>query len=122
MAVFTPFVAAAASAAVYGSKHNNNNNTRINIDINQNRELYKKREYIKEYLEKKFKVEKVEYFEDRINFTIYRLLFWFGGIGIQLSNEMIVMYGKDNLCDYCYNLILEQLYKNTKEKYVNDYE
>lgn len=122
MPVFTPFVAAAAIAACGGSKHKGNNNKRYNIDINRNRELYKKREYIKEYLEKKFKVEKVEYIENRINFTIYRLKFWNVGVGIQLSNEMLTMCGKDYLCNYCYHLILEQLYKDTKEKYVNDYE
>ena len=121
MAVFTPLVAAAIAG--YGaSKHNFNKNSGNNNDINEFIELYKKREYIKEYLEKKFKVEKVDFFENEINFTIYRLRFWNGGIGIQLSNEMIIMSGKDYLCNYCYHLILEQLYKNTKEKYVNDYE
>lgn len=111
---------AAINAAVYGHKHRNLSKVKYDIDINETRELYKKRNLILEYLEKKFKANKIEFDEEPTHFTIYRLRFGnFYGIGIRISNEMIVYADIEFLYKYCYDLVFKQLIEDTKEKYVN---
>lgn len=111
------------TAAVYGHRHKNSTIVNYDIDINKVQELYKKRNLILEYLEKKFKVNKIEFDEEPTQFTIYRLRFRnYYGVGIRLSNEMIVNADIEWLYRYCYDLVFSELVKNTKEKYVNDLE
>ena len=111
---------AAINAAVYGHRHRNHQKVNYDININEIRELYKKRNLILEYLEKKFKVNKVEFDEEPTQFTIYRLKFGnFYGIGIRISNEMIVYADIELLYKYCYDLVFKQLIEDIEEKYVN---
>ena len=114
---------AAINAAIYGHRHKNSTIVNHDININKVQELYKKRNLILEYLEKKFKVNKIEFDEEPTQFTIYMLRFRnYYGVGIRLSNEMIVNADIKWLYRYCYDLVFSELVKNTKEKYVNDLE
>ena len=111
---------AAINTAVYDIDIETHQKVNYDIDINEARELYKKRNLILEYLEKKFKVNKIEFDEEPTQFTIYRLRFGnYYGIGIRISNEMIVNADIEWLYKYCYDLVFSELMKNTKEKYVN---
>ena len=113
---------AAINAAIYGNKHNHNKeNKSIDINFNKIRELYKKQNLILEYLQKKFKCKKVSIIEEfNINETIYRLDFNYYFIGVRISNELIIEASIEYLYNYSYDLIVEQLYKDTREKYIND--
>jgi len=112
---------AAINAAVYGHRHRNTSKVNYDIDINKVRELYKKRNSILDYLEKQFKVNKITLDEEPTNFTIYELRFGnFYGVGIRISNEMIINADIEWLYKYCYDLVFNELIKNTKEKYVNE--
>ena len=90
-------------------------------EFNEKRELYKKANQIQEYLENTFKVEKVEQVEGR-NGIVYRLLFGFYGVGINLSKELIIARDIDWLCHYAYELVFERLIVDTKRKYINEEE
>ncbi len=114
---------AAINAAVYGHRHRNTSKVNYDIDINKVRELNKKRNSILDYLEKQFKVNKITLDEEPTNFTIYELKFGnFYGVGIRISNEMIINADIEWLYRYCYDLVFNELIKNTKEKYVNNLE
>lgn len=114
---------AAINAAIYGHRHRNTSKVNYYIDINEIRELYKKSNLILEYLEKQFKVSKITKDEEPTGFIIYCLRFGnFYGVGIMISNEMIINADIEWLYKYSYNLVFGELIKNTKEKWVNDLE
>lgn len=111
---------AAINAAVYGSRHRKTKVDSYDININENRELYKKSNLILEYLEKTFKIEKIEKVEDySLGTIIYNLKFYSFNIGIQISNEMIVNADIDWLYRYSYDLVFKELMNITKQRYVN---
>lgn len=106
-------------AAIYGNKKNQSNSKTNLINLNKFRELHTKRNLILNYLEKKFKCKKISIIEELdINDTIFKLDFDVYFIGIRLSNELIIEASIDYLYNYSYNLILGQLSKDKKEKYI----
>lgn len=106
-------------AAIYGNKKNQSNSHTNLINLNKFRELHTKQNLILNYLEKKFKCKKISIIEElNINDTIYKLDFNVYFIGIRLSNELIIEASIDYLYDYSYDLILGQLCKDKKEKYI----
>ena len=114
---------AAINASVYGRRHRNTSKVNCDIDINVVRELYKKRNSILNYLEKQFNVKQITLNEEPTNFIIYELRFSsLYGVGIRISNEMIINNDIEWLYKYCYNLVFNELIKDIKEKYVNDLE
>lgn len=81
--------------------------------------LKEKRKLILDYLKKTFKVDKVIIDEDSdFNNTIYNLRFGYMRIGIGLENNMIINADIEYSFRYCYDLVLGELIKITKQKYI----
>lgn len=92
-------------------------NTKYYEDLEK---LKEKSDLILVYLEKTFKANNVvndEAFDK--NSRIYNLRFGYMGIGIRISNEMIINADIEYLYRYSYNLVFDELIKITKRKYVN---
>ena len=114
---------AAINAAVYGHRHRDTSKANYDIDMNKVRELHEKRNSILDYLEKQFKVDKITLDGEPTNFTIYELRFGNSyGVGIRVLNELIIKANINWLYRYCYELVFDELIKDTKERYVNDLE
>lgn len=111
---------AGSLAAVCGHNHNelrDELNTKYYEDLEK---LKEKSSLILDYLKKTFKVDNVVNDEEfDINSTIYNLRFGYMGIGIRISNEMIINADIEYLYRYSYDLVFNELIKITKQKYVN---
>ena len=82
--------------------------------------LKEKRNLILGYLKKTFKADIVTIDEESdFNSTIYYLKFGCMGIGIRLDNTMIINVDIEYSYRYSYDLVLNELIKITKQKYVN---
>ena len=111
---------AGSLAAVCGHNHNEARDE-LNIKYYEDLEkLKEKSSLILDYLKKTFKVDNVVVDEEfDINSTIYNLRFGYMGIGIRISNEMIINADIEYLYRYSYDLVFNELIKITKQKYVN---
>ena len=102
--------------------HHNHNELRDELNAKYYEDLEKlkeKRKLILDYLKKTFKADKVTIYEDSdFNGTIYKLIFGYMIIGIRLENNMIINADIEYLFRYCYNLVLRELIKIIKQKYI----
>lgn len=82
-------------------------------------EYYEKSNLILEYLKNTFKAKNIIK-EENINVTNYHLTFGYEGIGISLSNEIIIMSDIEMLYRYSYELVFKQLIALTKRHYLQN--
>lgn len=103
--------------------HHNHNELRDELSAKYYEDLEKlkeKRNLILDYLKKTFKADIVEIDEESdFNSTIYLLKFGYMRIGIRLENTMIINADIKYSYRYSYDLVLKELIKITKQKYVN---
>ena len=103
--------------------HHNHNELRDELSAKYYEDLEKlkeKRNLILDYLKKTFKADIVAIDEESdFNSTIYHLKFGCMGIGIRLENTMIINADIEYSYRYSYDLVLNELIKITKQKYVN---